>query len=456
MQFAPLDCFATLAMTKRGIPMKLRLLATCAAVACGSPALAQPSAEPVTVIHAGTLLAEPGRPPLRNATIVVRGKQIAEVREGFADVPGAEVVDLRNATVLPGLMDMHVHLSGLDDRIQARLTANQRDDEDEAFTALLNARKTLLAGFTTVRDLGGDPRLTTSLRDALASEQFAGPTVVPAGRAISVSGGHGDGRNGLNREVASTVVTSNVCNGPEDCRRAVREQISQGADVIKFMATGGVLSNVAGGLNQQMMDDEMRAVIETARSFGRKTAAHAHGVDGINAALRAGVNSIEHGTFTNDETFRLYKQTGAYYVPTLLAPAAALADGQRGALTAAQYEKARAAAGNAQKSLARAVREGVHIAFGTDTGVSKHGDNAQEFALMVAAGMTPEAAIRAATVSAADLLGRSDTVGTISAGKDADIIAVDGDPLANVRLLENVAFVMKHGHVYKAGGKPQL
>ena len=157
--------------------------------------------------------------------------------------------------------------------------------------------------------------------------------VVAAGRAISVSGGHGDGRNGLNREVAGTIVTGNVCNGPEDCRRAVREQISQGADVIKFMATGGVLSNVAGGLNQQMMDDEMRAVIETARAFGRKTAAHAHGVDGINAALRAGVNSIEHGTFTNEETFRLYKQTSAYYVPTLLAPAAALADGVRGALT---------------------------------------------------------------------------------------------------------------------------
>jgi imidazolonepropionase-like amidohydrolase len=435
---------------------KLRLLAACAALAFSAPALAQQPAEPITVIHAGTLIAEPGRPALRNATVIVRGKQIAEVRQGFADVPGATVVDLRNSTVLPGLMDMHVHLSGLDDRLQARLTAAQRDDEDEAFTALINARKTLLAGFTTVRDLGGDPRLTTSLRDVLAAEQFAGPTVVPAGRPISVSGGHGDGRNGLSREIAATVVATNTCNGPEDCRRAVREQVSQGAEVIKFMATGGVLSNVAGGLNQQMMDDEMRAVIETARSFGRKTAAHAHGVDGINAALRAGVNSIEHGTFTNDETFRLYKQTGAYYVPTLMAPAAALADGQRGALTPAQYDKARAAAGNAQKSLARAVREGVHIAFGTDSGVSRHGDNGQEFALMVAAGMTPEAAIRSATVSAADLLGRSATVGTIAAGKDADIIAVEGDPLTNVRLLENVAFVMKHGRVYKAGGKPQL
>jgi imidazolonepropionase-like amidohydrolase len=205
-----------------------------------------------------------------------------------------------------------------------------------------------------------------------------------------------------------------------------------------------------------MTEEEMRSVVRTAHMFGRKVAAHAHGVDGINAALRAGVDSIEHGTFTNDETFRLYKQTGAYYVPTLMAPAAALADGKRGALTPAQYEKAQSAAGNARSSLARAVREGVKIAFGTDTGVSKHGDNAQEFALMVEAGMTPEAAIRAATVSAADLLDRSSRIGTIAAGKDADIIAVQGDPLTNVRLLESVEFVMRHGHVYKSGGQPQL
>jgi imidazolonepropionase-like amidohydrolase len=196
--------------------------------------------------------------------------------------------------------------------------------------------------------------------------------------------------------------------------------------------------------------------VETSRTFGRKVAAHAHGVDGINAALEAGVDSIEHGTFTNDETFRLYRRTGAYYVPTLLAPAAALADGERGALTPAQHQKAREAAGNAQKSLARAVREGVNIAFGTDSGVSRHGDNGQEFALMVDAGMTPAAAIRSATVNAAHLLGRYDMIGTIEAGKDADIIAVAGDPTQNVRLLENVGFVMKHGRVHKLNGERQL
>lgn len=432
-----------------------RFAASVAALALAAPALAQQPG-PVTVIHAGSLIAEPGKAPLKNASVIIRGGKIEAVQPGFAEVADATVVDLRNATVLPGLIDMHVHLIGLDDRFQARLQRVNREDADEAFSGLINARKTLLAGFTTVRDLGADPRLIIPLRNALASGDFAGPTIVSAGRMVSVSGGHGDARNGLNRDASATVRTNNVCNGPEDCSRAVREQVSGGADAIKFAATGGVLSNVAGGLNQQMLEEEMRAIVKTAHMFGRKVAAHAHGVDGINAALRAGVDSIEHGTFTNDETFRLYKQTGAYYVPTLMAPAAALADGKRGALTPAQYEKAQAAAGNAKTSLARAVREGVKIAFGTDTGVSKHGDNAQEFALMVETGMSPEAAIRSATVGASDLLGRSDRIGTIVAGKDADIIAVDGDPIANVRLLESVGFVMKQGRVYKLGGKPKI
>ena len=445
--------------------MKLaRLLGAVAALAIAMPAAAQtppPAAqaqeEPVTIIHAGTLLAVPGRPPRREASVIIRGQRIAEVRDGYVELSGARIVDLRDSFVLPGLIDMHVHLEGLDDRLQARLQAPFRDTEDEAYTALLNARRTLMAGFTTVRDLGADPRTIMSLRDAINADQLAGPTIYAAGMMISVSGGHGDA-NGLNRDLTQIARSQaiNVCNGPDDCRRAVRQQVSLGADVIKFAATGGVLSNVPGGLNQQMMSDEMRAVIETARSFGRRTAAHAHGVDGVNAALEAGVNSIEHGTFTNDRTFELYRRTGAYYVPTLLAPAAALADGERGALTASQFQKAREAAGNAVNSLRRAVREGVNIAFGTDTGVSRHGDNGREFALMVDAGMTPAAAIRAATVSAATLLGHEDTIGTIEAGRDADIIAVRGDPTENVRLLENVGFVMRHGRVHKLGGERQL
>ncbi len=429
------------------------------AIASAATAQAPDAAAPVealTVIHAGTLIAEPGETPLRNASVIVRGRRIEAVRPGFAEVPGARIIDLRVATVLPGLIDSHVHMRGLDDRLQARLQAPTRDYEDEAYTALINARKTLLAGFTTVRDLGNEPRLITTLRDAIEAGQLAGPTIVAAGRGISGSGGHADARNGLNRQGAAAAIVNNLCDGPEDCRRAVREQIGAGADVIKITATGGVLSNVAGGLNKQMMDDEMRAVVETAAMFDRKVAAHAHGVDGINAALRAGVHSIEHGTFTDDETFALYRRTGAYYVPTLLAPAAALADGRRGALTPAQMDKTLAAVGNAELSFARAIREGVKIAFGTDSGVSPHGRNAEEFALMIKNGMAPAAAIRSATVDAAELLGLSNRIGTIEAGKDADIIAVAGDPTQDVRLLENVGFVMKHGRVHKLNGERQL
>lgn len=433
-----------------------RLIASAAALSFAGPLVAQ-TPEPVMVIHAGTILAEPGKPALSHGSVIVRGRMIEAVQSGFVDMPGATVVDLRNATVLPGLIDSHVHLSGLDDRFQARLQSSIRDNEDEAYTALINARKTLLAGFTTVRDLGGDPRLVISLRDAINAGDLAGPTIVSAARMVSVSGGHGDPRNGRNREGAAAAANpGNVCNGADDCRRAVREQISAGADVIKIAATGGVLSNVPGGLNQQMMDDEMRAVVATARTFDRKVAAHAHGVEGVNSALRAGVNSVEHGTFTNEETFRLYRETDAYYVPTLLAPAAALADGQRGALTAAQFEKAKLAAGNAEKSFGEAVRRGVKVAFGTDTGVSPHGRNAEEFALMVKNGMSPVLAIRSATVDAAELLGLTARLGTIEPGKEADIIAVAGDPTADVRLLENVGFVMKRGKLIKLDGKPQL
>jgi imidazolonepropionase-like amidohydrolase len=322
--------------------MKRLVLFTVLGLATAAPLQAQTRvpttapAEQTVVIHAGTLLAVPGSPARRQVSVVVQGRKIVGVRDGFVDMPGARIVDLRDSTVLPGLIDMHVHLRSMDDRLQARLQENQLDYEDTAYTALLNARKTLLAGFTTVRDLGGNPRMITSLRDAISAGSFAGPTIVAAGLGVSVTGGHGFPVNGVNRTLEGAI-RPGMTNGADDCRRAVREQISAGADVIKFAATGGVLSNVAGGLNKQMMDDEMRAIVETARSFGRKVAAHAHGVDGVNAALAAGVDSIEHGTFTNDQTFALYKKSGAYYVPTLLAPAAALADGERGALTPAQH-----------------------------------------------------------------------------------------------------------------------
>ncbi|HSH37740.1 MAG TPA: amidohydrolase family protein, partial [Chthoniobacterales bacterium] len=327
---------------------------------------------------------------------------------------------------------------------------------DGVLIAARNARTTLEAGFTTVRDLGGEPRGIATLRDFINAGELAGPTIVPAGRMISVASGHGD-VNGLNRRntKAGREEADNVCNGVDECREAVRNQILQGADVIKFAATGGVGSDVAGGLARQMFEDEMRAVIETANSFGRRTAAHAHGKDGIDTALRAGVNSIDHGSFIDDQTIALFKERGAYLVPTMMAPIAALEQARRGDRPPASLAKAEEAAAAMNESHKRAIKAGVKIAFGTDSGVSKHGINAQEFKLMVDAGMTPTAAIHAATVAAADLLGRSANIGTLEKGKDADIIALSGSPLDDVTRLENVGFVMRRGVVHKLDGQRQ-
>lgn len=269
-----------------------------------------------------------------------------------------------------------------------------------------------------------------------------------------MTSGHGDGSNNLNRDMAEIAHRhgENVCDGPEDCRRAVRSQISQGADVIKFTATGGVLSNVAGGLGAQMFDDEMKAVVETAHMFGRKVAAHAHGTDGIVGALNAGVDSIEHGTFGTAQTDALFKKTGAYFVPTMLAPKTALDQARAGARSRNSLEKAEIAAKAAMENHRRAIASGVKIAFGTDTGVSAHGDNGKEFALMVSVGMSPAEAIKSATVNAADLLGRSASIGTLEPGKDADIIAVAASPLSDVTQLERPTFVMHRGVVAKQDG----
>jgi imidazolonepropionase-like amidohydrolase len=433
--------------------------------AAAMPAPAQPAAQApswaqqqTTLIHAGRLLDRPGRAPRGPSTIVVRGGKIAEVRDGHSPAAAGErLVDLSERYVLPGLIDMHVHLYSEGDPLKARLEGQSRDYEDGVLIAARNARITLEAGFTTVRDLGAEARGIATLRDFINSGEIPGPTIVPAGGMVSVSSGHGD-VNGVNRTIthALRAERDSVCNGAEGCRQAVRNQISQGAEVIKFAATGGVNSNVAGGLARQMFDDEMKAIVDTARSFGRKVTAHAHGKDGIDSALRAGVDSIEHGSFIDDETIALFKQRGAYLVPTMLAPVAALAQARRGDRPPASLVKAEEAAAAARDSHVRAFKAGVKVAFGTDSGVPPHGINAQEFKLMVDAGMAPAAAIQAATVNAADLLGRSAAIGTIEPGKDADIIAVEGDPIADVTRLERVDFVMRRGTVHKLAGKRQV
>ncbi len=428
----------------------MRRIITTALLLASTPLAAQTS-----YIHAGRLLANPAEGPRGPSTIIVRDGKVAEVRDGFAaPEAGARVVDLKTQFVLPGLIDMHVHIGSDDNPLRARLEASGRDVEDGFVLALDNARKTLEAGFTTVRDLGGEGRTTATLRDAINAGIIAGPTVIPAGTMVSVTGGHG-GVNGLNRTYSRAVAAerTNVCDGPDGCASAVRQQISIGAEVIKFAATGGVLSNVAGGLGKQMTDAEMKAIVDTAHSFGRKVTAHAHGKEGIDAALRAGVDSIEHGSFIDDETVRLFRATNAALVPTAIAPVTARAYARRGDTPAPVLAKSEAASAAHAASFARAVRGGVRILFGTDSGVSPHGENAKEFALMIKAGMTPASAIKAATSDNAAELDRP--IGAILPGRDADIIAVAGDPLADVTVLETVGFVMRRGVVHKLDGKRQ-
>ncbi|MBB3890874.1 imidazolonepropionase-like amidohydrolase [Phenylobacterium haematophilum] len=443
-------------MRRVSAPTAAKILSVAIVLSMGASGQAGAQAQPATVIHAGALLDKPGQAPRGASTLIVRGGKIEAVRDGFVEPEaGAKVVDLRDQFVLPGLIDSHVHIFSDDDKVKGRMEAPNRDLEDDMVIGIDNARRTLEAGFTTIRDVGSDIRSVTALRDGINNGLLTGPTILAAGRPIAVTGGHGDGSNNLNRDLTEAAHREgdNVCNGAEDCRRAVRAQISQGADVIKFTATGGVLSNVAGGLGAQMFDDEMKAIVDTAHMFGRKVAAHAHGTDGVVGALNAGVDSIEHGTFGNAQTDALFKKTGAYFVPTMLAPKTALDQARAGARSKASLEKAEIAAKAAMDNHRRAIANGVKIAFGTDTGVSAHGDNGKEFALMVSVGMTPTEAIKAATVNAADLLGRSSSIGTLEAGKDADIIAVAKSPLSDVTQLEHPTFVMHRGAVAKIGGQ---
>lgn len=429
-----------------------------AALAADAPQAASPATAQATsvvqYIHAGQLLDRPGQAPRGASTIIVRDGRVAEIRDGFAaPESGAELIDLKDRFVMPGLIDLHVHLWGMrGEPLQRRASALNRDDADDMLYAIGNARDTLMAGFTTVRDLGGNARGMRALRDGVARGDVAGPTIVQAGSGISVTGGHGDGTNGVREDIAEMLIAHqvNTCNGVEDCRRAVRQQVGLGAQVIKFMATGGVLSNVSGGLGRAMEPDEMKAVIDTAHGLGRKVAAHSHAAEGSLAAVQAGVDTIDHGTFLDDRTIAAMKSRGTWLVPTMMAPRAAVAQARSGQLPPATIPKAEEAAAAAIESHRRAIAAGVKVAFGTDSGVSPHGDNAQEFALMVEAGMTPARALRAATVDAAEALGMTDSLGTIAVGRGADIIAVAGSPLDDVRRMERVDFVMRRGVVHKA------
>ena len=426
------------------------LAAFTAAMLLAGAAHAQ-SAQVDRYIHAGKLIDRPGQAPRGASTIAVKGGKIVDVYDGHVTPLGeAPVIDLKDRTVLPGLIDSHVHLSSDRAGQEGLLAGFTESKQMGAYEALWNAQKTLRAGFTTVRNLG-DEGATLALRDAIARGWVSGPRIVDAGMGISTTSGHGDHRLGIVEELHEAVGAANLCDGADECRKATRLQIGRGADVIKIATTGGVNSRIGAGLGKQMFDEEARAIVETARLYGRKVAAHAHGADGIGVALRAGVDSIEHGTLIDDESIALFKKTGAYYVPTLSTVNGYL---ERIAKDPNAYPpEVRAKIdwriGITGKALEKAVPAGVKVAFGTDAGVSKHGRNADEFELLVKHGMTPMQAIHAATVNAADLLGLAKEVGSIEPGKSADIIAVSGDPLSDVKVLKSVGFVMRAGVVHK-------
>ena len=420
-----------------------------AAQARQMPPVAENSAIETTMfVQVGRLLADPASGQvLRDKTIVITGNQVAEIRDGF--VGEGEIVDLRDSFVLPGLIDSHVHLTGQQNP-NGRLMEVTQSNAEQAMVGAGYARKTLMAGFTTVADLGANNEAIFALRDAVKRGDVAGPRIIASGSSVSVHGGHGD-TNGYREDVMHLLSPESVCSGAEDCRRAVRLQVRAGADIIKITATGGVLSNTAAGLSQQFTEDELASIVEVGHRMGRQVTAHAHGVDGINAFLKAGGDSIEHGTFLDDESIRLFRREGVYLVPTLLAGdfVARVAASPDNFFTPAQTAKALEAGPKMLDMARRAHEGGVRIAFGTDTGVSAHGDNAQEFALLVRAGLTPLEAIQAATVVAADHLKIGTQAGRIAVGMPADLVAVTGDPLNDVTELERMRFVMKGGEVYR-------
>lgn len=412
---------------------------------------AQSTLQAATIIHAGRLLADPsnGRVATEQSILIDANGRIIGVQSGYVTLAGAAIIDQRNRFVLPGLIDSHVHLT-------SELGPNQLIDEvtltaaDGALRGAENARKTLTAGFTTVADLGAQNDAIFALRRAIRENRVPGPRIVAAGFSVTPHGGHGDSA-GFSPDINHVLSSPAACSGADECRRATRRQVQAGADVIKITATGGVLSNTAAGVGQQFSDAEFAAIVEAAHSMGRRVTAHAHGVDGINAALRAGVDSIEHGTYLDRESVRLLREGDRYLVPTMMAGwwVGQLAE-RGGVLTPAQTDKARQV-GPALVAMVRMARAaGVRIAFGTDTGVSPHGMNAREFQLMVDAGFTPLQAIQAATINAADHLQLSNETGRIVPGLAADIIAVDGDPLADVTSLMHVRFVMARGTTHKS------
>lgn len=409
---------------------------------------------PVSAVHCGHLLDTEAGKLLGASTVVIAGRSIREVRAGDVSVEGARDVDLRAETCLPGLIDSHTHLTH--ETSPTLYTDKFRwNQADYVIRATVYARRTLLAGFTTVRNVGDSHNETAALRNAINAGVVPGPRIYTAGVAIGSTGGHGDPTNGYRSDLAGDPgVKDGIINGVEDAVKAVRLHYKAGDDLIKIMPSGGVLDENTSGDNPQLTIEEITAIVVTAHDYGFTVAAHAHGAEAIRRAVIGGVDSIEHGTYLDEEDMRLMKQHGTWYVPTISAgdfvSRKAAVPGYYPPQVAA---KALAIGSLIQTTFGRAYRAGVKIAFGTDAGVYPHGQNAHEFELMTAAGMPPLAAIQAATTNAAALLHRSAELGSVAPGKLADLVAVPGNPLADISLMTKVDFVMKDGRIYKQGGR---
>lgn len=416
--------------------------------------LATPASGQPVYVHCGTLL-DPATSmePLHEQTVVVEDGLIREVVAGYTD-PGTEAVDLRGATCMPGLIDAHTHLTS-ESRPNAYIDDFRLTAADRVLQAVQFARSTLMAGFTTVRDVGGDEGADLALRDAIDRGDVEGPRMFVAGKSLSITGGHADPTNGYREDIVGVPdETRGIADGVDSAVRATRMAIKHGVDQIKITASGGVLSLADHGSAPQFTEDEIRAIVETARDHGLKVAAHAHGDEAMQRAVRAGVASIEHGTYMSDETMRMMREAGVYLVPTIIA-GKSVADSARieGYYDPSVTVKALEIGPIIQGTFRRAYEAGVPIAFGTDAGVFRHGRNAREFVYMTEVGMPFMEALRAATVNAADLLGEGDRLGALRPGYAADLVAVPGDPLADASAMLNVAFVMKDGAIYKRDGQ---
>lgn len=402
-----------------------------------------------SVLHCGQLIDVKNLQVLKEMSVVVEGNKIMDVRKGYITAAaGDKLIDLKNKTVMPGLIDMHVHLES-ETNPNNYLNGFTWNPADYAFQSVVFAERTLMAGFTTVRDLGGSGA-NISLRNAINKEWVKGPRVYTAGKAIATTGGHADPTNNYRKDLMGDPgPREGVVNGVDDCAKAVRQRYKEGSDLIKITATGGVLSMAKDGSGAQFTEEEIRAIVSTAKDYGFKVAAHAHGAEGMKRAVLAGVNSIEHGTYMSEEVMTLMKQKGTYLVPTIIAGKSTADSAKKpGYYPDIVRAKALVVGNFIQATFAKAYKAGVKIAFGTDAGVYAHGKNWMEFVYMTEAGMPILEAIRSATLGASDLLG-DDRLGTIEKDKFADIVAVDGDPVKDVKAMGNVKFVMKNGVVYK-------